>query len=75
MCETLTEADRAEAIYILKRCLKPKQMREVINQDIERPVARTEHSDNRLTSFNNLRFKAEPAGFFKNQVSLRRLFS
>ena len=44
MYEALTEADREEAVYVLKKRLKPKQMREVIDQDIERLVARTEHS-------------------------------
>lgn len=43
MPEWLTQADREEAIYVLKASLKPAQMREVIGRDIERLVAGTEN--------------------------------
>lgn len=42
MFDSLTVADREEAVYILKQRLKPKQMREVIDRDVERMVARAE---------------------------------
>src|SRR5260370_1092870 len=43
MPDWLTQADREEAIYVLKQRLTPAQMREVVGRDIERLVARTEH--------------------------------
>ncbi len=43
MPDWLTQADRGEAIYVLKRLLTPAQMRDVVGRDIERLVARTEH--------------------------------
>ncbi len=43
MPDWLTQANREEAIYVLKQRLTPAQMREAIGRDIERLVARTEH--------------------------------
>jgi len=43
MPDWLTQADREEAFYILNQCLTPKQMREVLDRDIERLVVRTEN--------------------------------
>lgn len=43
MPDWLTQADREEAIYVLKQRMTPAQMRGVVGRDIERLVARTEH--------------------------------
>ena len=43
MPDWLTQANREEAIYVLKQRLTPAQMREAVGRDIERLVARTEH--------------------------------
>jgi len=43
MADWLTQDDREEAIYVLKKRLTPAQMRAVIGHDIERLVARTEN--------------------------------
>jgi hypothetical protein len=44
MPDWLTQADREEAIYMLKHRLTPIQMREVVCSDIEWLVAKTECS-------------------------------
>ena len=42
MSEWLTQSDREEAIEVLKKYLKPAQIRDVIGRDLEKLVARTE---------------------------------
>lgn len=50
MSEWLTSSDREEAIYTLQRHLTPKQMRDVLDRDIERIVVKAERSRGLYTS-------------------------
>jgi len=48
--EWLTQADRDEAVYVLQNLLSPRQMRQVIDRDIEKLVVTTERVKGLYTS-------------------------